>query len=345
MKVVSASEQSAQQTPAAPSALERAKAILMSEGVPPIDQNKIEPENASVAGVTEKKEQKQEVAEEIKQLDNSEASDSSKEETKSSEEGSKESAEEEKPLSSQFANLARKEKAIRAKAQEMKAKEEAFRARELEMSQKLETLAELEKNPIKALRKLGWTYDKLTEAVLADTESEASSESASSSSDNELVRKLEKEIAEIKQAQERSLKAQEEAQQAQYKQAISMLKAETKQLVDGDDSFELVRATGSYDDVVELIEKRFVETQEVMTVAEAARIVEDYLVEEATKLTSAKKIQQKLVSQSSQKTESASNKSQEVTKQPAKTLTNSVGANRQLSRIERAILAAKGELK
>jgi len=112
-----------------------------------------------------------------------------------------------------------------------------------------------------------------------------------------------------------------------------------------DEQYELIAATGSIDDVVELIERTFTEEGRLVPVEEAAQAIEDYLAEEAYKLSKLKKIQQKLAPSAQAKPEQ---KQTEQPKQPQtqmKTLTNAVGTQRQLSARERAIAAFEGKNK
>jgi hypothetical protein len=93
---------------------------------------------------------------------------------------------------------------------------------------------------------------------------------------------------------------------------------------------------------VELIERTFKQYGVLLSVEDAAKQVEDYLVEEAFKLTKLKKIQQRLAP--AQKPVEAKLEPQ---KQPQtlKTLTNAVSSSGRVSVRERAIAAFKGQLK
>lgn len=287
----------------------------------------------------------------LEEKEEEESQSDTSEETKSLEAKEPEKTEEvkEESLSSQYAQLARKEKAIRAKAQEMKAQEEAIKAERAAIEAERQKLAgkpsfeeRLKKNPnsvFEILAEHGFDYDKLTELALT-------ADKAPSQQDTMLA-KLQAEIESLKNDQQSSRKQQEEAQQQSYKQAISMLKNEANKLVfTRGEEFETIKEMGEVDAVVELIEEQFKADGTVMSVEDAARAVEEYLVEEATKVARIKKIQQRLAIPQASKSKEASPKlSGDGQKQQAKTLTNAVGSPRQLSTRERAILAAKGELK
>jgi hypothetical protein len=152
---------------------------------------------------------------------------------------------------------------------------------------------------------------------------------------------MQEELRKVREEQANSRKSIEQQQAQAYQQALSQIRAETKNLVNSDPSFEAIKATGSVNDVVELIERTFNEDGKLLTVEEAASAVEEYLTEEATRLSKIGKIQKRL--QAAQQSNSAKKPVQE---QPQlKTLTNGVGAQKPLNARERALLAFKGELK
>lgn len=255
------------------------------------------------------------------------------------------------PLSPQLAQLARKERQIRAEAQKLKAEREAFKAEQAALRPKTPEFDQnqyipkerLTKDALSVLNELGVTYDQITQQAMSAPSSEQIAL-------NQTINELRAELKSVKDAQEGTKKSWEESQQASYKQALNQIRNETKNLVNSDpEAFEVLRSSGAVDDVVELIEKTFHADGILMTVEDAAQAVEDYLVDEASKYAKLKKVQQKLkpaagTPATNPQSQSASNK-QGQKQQPAKTLTNAVGTQRQLSSRERAILAFKGELK
>lgn len=249
----------------------------------------------------------------------------------------------EKALSPQYAALARKEKAIRSQVQELrqreaqfKAREEAIAAKEAENAKTLELVSRMEKDPLGVLAERGIGYDKLTQLALNPP-----------SEQDQAVSALKAEIAALRSEMGNSKTAYEEQQTSQYKQAVNQIRMDTRNLVATNPDFETIQGTNSVDDVVELIESTFKKDGILLSVEEAAKEVEDYLVEEAMKLTKIKKLQKRFAPTppAPAKTLEAA-KAQQDSKQPQmKTLTNSVGVQRPLSAKERAILAFKGELK
>ncbi len=247
---------------------------------------------------------------------------------------------EETPLSSQYAQLARKEKALRAQAQAIKTREDALKAAEAPRASTQEAqdpskyinIEDFKKNPWKYAQQAGVTYDQLTQEALNAPSAEATQLMST-------VEALKSEIQALKADQDSSKKANADSQTAQYKQAVNQIRSEVKQLVFASDDYEACKATNSVEDVVELIEKTFAEDGVLMDVATATKQIEDYLEEEAYKLSQLKKIQARLKKGAQEET--PSKEASTDPKQPQKTLTNALGASRQLTARERAMAAAQ----
>lgn len=251
----------------------------------------------------------------------------------------------EDPISTQYATLARKEKALRAKAlqseQSFKAKEaallareEAMKAKETEYQSKYISKDRLTQDTLNALSEAGLTYDQITELMLTQNSPERKAQS-------DYEKRLDAKLQDLEKKQADQVKAQESQQTAAYQQAINQMKTETKALVASNPEFETIKETNSVDDVVELIERKFKEDGVLLSVEDAAKQVEDYLVEEALKLARLKKIQQRLAPATPKPAEVK----QEPTKQPQtlKTLSNAVSTSGRVSARERAMAAFRGE--
>lgn len=268
-----------------------------------------------------------------------------KAETKSAEvtpESPKEGADKE-PLSAQYAQLARKERALRAKALELKGREDALKSKPVTETQeqvdpsKYISVEEFRKNPWKYMKDAKVSYDQVTQQAL----NEPSSEQQQLLS---VIDELRNEVNNLKTEQTKVKTTFEDSQKNQYNQALNQIKNEVKQLVDSNPEFETVKATGSVQDVVELIEKTFQEDGVLMSVEEATKQVEDYLAEEAFKLSQLKKIQNRLKPKpptgDAQPLKTEGSKPDSKQPQQTKTLSNNMGGSRQLSARERAIAAA-----
>ncbi len=248
---------------------------------------------------------------------------------------------EEAPLSTQYAQLARKEVALRAQAKAIKAREDALKLAEAPKPQspreeidpsKYISVEEFRKAPWKYLQQTGVTYDQVTQEALNAPSPEAMQMM-------QTVEALKAEIQALKTDQEGTKKNYAEQQDAQYKQAVNQIRAEVKQLVFTNEEFEACKATNSVDDVVELIEKTFKEEGYLMNVEDAAKQVEDYLAEEAYKLSQLKKIQARLKPKGQE--DPAAKEVSTDPKQPQKTLSNAMSGSRQLTARERALAAAQ----
>lgn len=251
----------------------------------------------------------------------------------------------EKPLSSEYAILARKEKALRARDQQLRSREVAIKAAEDARNapakpvfdeSKYISREKLQSDLFGTLGEMGLTYDQITEQA-------ANAPSPEQVALNQELKALKDELKAIRGEQESSKKSWEEQQTQSYKQAVNDIKREASLLISHDPNFETIKETGSLDDVVELIERTFKEDGTLLTVEEAANEVENYLVEEALKISRIKKIQQRLNASAAPAAVPA--KPTEAPKQQQmKTLTNSVSSTRQLSARERAILAAQRKI-
>lgn len=251
----------------------------------------------------------------------------------------------EEPLSSQYAVLARKEKQLRVKAQQQemafKQREDSLRQREIELSQKDNSYKSdyidkkrLSEDPMAVLAEAGLSYEQITQAVLNQPQVDPGTRA--------LINELKNELKAIRGEQDNAKKSFSEQQSQSYQQAVKQIELEARTLVKDDPAFETIRETGSISDVVDLIKKTFDQDGILLSVEEAARAVEDELVEEAMKITRIKKIQQKLTSASEPALKQQGNGSKQAPQM--KTLTNAVGTSRQLSARERAILAMEGKL-
>lgn len=256
----------------------------------------------------------------------------------------------EEPLSKQYAILARKEKALRAKVQ---AQEQAIKAREDALAAREQTLTskdsdyksnfiskdDLASDPIGTLAKLGFNYDKLTEMVLNPPQT-----------DPRTMALLEQQRQELQAMRDEMKQSRTEAQENQkkaYDQAVNQIRVDVKNLVNTSADFEMIKETGSIDDVVELIEETYKADGVILSNEDACREIEEYLLDEAVKISRLKKIQQRLAPKPSA-TATAVPATGQTAKpqqpQEAKTLTNSIASSSRLTSKQRAVLAFQGKL-
>lgn len=256
-------------------------------------------------------------------------------------------------LSRQFAQLARQEKALRAKVQQqdqaLKAREQALAVREAKFSEpqqpqfdasKYVSLEDFKANPLKVMAQTGLSYDELTQQLLNVSTTDPRTEA--------LIGRLEAKIKALEDGAEDTKKSYAETQQQTYNAAVKQIEYDARDLVQMDPNFETIKATNSVKDVVELITRTHAKTGKILSVEEACNKVEEYLVDEALKLTRIGKIKSRLEQSSAVKVQTQKQPPKPLDRQiqpGMKTLTNAASSTRQLSAKERAVLAFKGELK
>lgn len=246
-------------------------------------------------------------------------------------------------LDPKFAALARKERQLRKMQQDFLAEKNAFKQQQTQGQQdELTTLKQrLLKDPMAVLNEHGVSYDQLTNAILNQPKPE-----------DVKYDKLQADIQALRNEQKKLEESAQQNQQKSYEQAVNQLTNDVKLLVDSDEAFDTIKQLGEngINGVVELIKHTFEEKGTVMDVHEAAAQVEDYLVGEAIKLASFKKVQARLKPAEEPKVPELpqSQKLQQALQQ--KTLTNAITTSsqpRRLSereRVERAKLAFMGKL-
>lgn len=241
---------------------------------------------------------------------------------------------EEKTISPQYAQIAKRERMVRRQLEELKQREAAFKNREQDLLTRYvpkDQIAEdFRTDPLGSMKKYNLSYDQLTAQVLNGPTPQ-----------EQTVAELRREIAALKGGMDetKELITKQEAQR--YEQAIHQIRTETKVLVENDPNFEMVKEMRAGETVVELIQETFKKTGTVMSVEEAAREVEEYLLEEILRVAKGKKIQGKMMSTPAAATEPMAQTNS------AKTLTHASlsSGSKGLSNYERAMLAFKGELK
>lgn len=150
---------------------------------------------------------------------------------------------------------------------------------------------------------------------------------------------MEREIADLKA---QNAKAQEEmgnAQKQAYDNALKQIKSDVTLLVaKNPQEYETIQAMGATQAVVDLIERTYKEEQVLMSTPEAAKAVEDYLLETALKYAGLGKVKAKI-----QPAESPV-QGQQKTPPSQKTLSHALQGTKTLSPVERAKLAFEGKL-
>lgn len=226
------------------------------------------------------------------------------------------------PLSPQYAALAKQRRALQVKEREIAEREKALQSQSGTQPAGLD-VARLKSDPLGVLLEAGVTYEQLTEAVL-------------SSQDTAHISALKAEIAALKGDFEKKL-TDRDSQQEQ--QALAQMRREATNLVAQGDDFEMVRETRSIPKVMELIERTYRETGEVIDVKEALTLVEEELFKDAERLAGLKKVQAKFAPPAPQPAQPPQQQ------RHMRTLTNRDTAQVPMSAKARALAAFNGTLR
>lgn len=172
------------------------------------------------------------------------------------------------PLSPQLIALARKERLVLKAQQELNKSKEAWKQEQANSI----SLDRLKSETLKVLSEVGITPEKLVELQINQT------------AEQDPQQDLKNEIAALKQQlqdfidPENGKLAQRDRQE--YDQVISQISRDVELTVDSDPAYGTIKSEGATKDVVELIESVFDEEGIVLDVEEAARLVEEKLVEQ-----------------------------------------------------------------
>lgn len=227
------------------------------------------------------------------------------------------------PLSPQSVAFAKQRRALQIKEQQLAEREKA-----LSGPTRAELEARIKAQPLSVFQELGVTYDQLTNDILA----------AQSGMSPELLALK----AEVKALKEGVDKTFSEKDQAAEKAVLAEMRRTVNQLSSQGDDFEMIRETRSQPDVMDLIYRVWQQSgqKEVMDEIEAMKLVENELIKDAERIARLKKVQGRLTPPP---TEPALQLQQPT--RGMRTLTNKDSATPSMSKRQRAILAAQGNLK
>lgn len=196
-------------------------------------------------------------------------------------------------FSKKFAALSRKEKILREKEAKFAATEKRLAELEAKLNapagekkeeNKLPFEARLRKDPLGTLKELGYDFNKLTDLALSDGKLSAEDklELYREELDTKYKSELEKLRAEIAEKEKVNMQKQQE-------QVIENFKQEISSFVDSSEEHELIRANDMSHEVFNVIELHHQETGKVLSIKEAADLVESHLEEKAKELQKLKK--------------------------------------------------------
>lgn len=241
-----------------------------------------------------------------------------------------------------FNELLKKEKMLYRTKQSLTQKEQAILVKEKALADKEAKLAAAQTNPLEALKYLGWTVDQINQFAL----------------ENKIP--VDKHVMDVRNELESFKKQQIEEKQKALEEAQKQASAETQIVIDNyreqikeaivkqPEKYEL---TNLYDDnfetVYEVISQHFASTNKVLSIEEAADLVEKYYEEEIEKGIKTKKLASRYP-----RPEPSGNEKKEAAGVEPRTLTNSMNspagpglppAKNEEDRMKRALAALDGK--
>jgi hypothetical protein len=237
---------------------------------------------------------------------------------------------EQAPLSPQFAALARQTAALRKAQQALKQEQDRLKAQESSYIPR----ERFQQDPLAVLAELGITNDRLVELQL----------NQAGSSDP-----LQSELKALRAELEAIKSSSQEQVTSQYQQALRQIASDAELLVNNDPTYEITKATGNTQSVVELIEAVFQRDGVVLSVEDAAKEVEDALLENSEQsikqLSALSKIKARLEAKAPEANQGPMATQGASTQAEARpTLTNRLGSTKPMTARDRAIAAIEQRL-
>jgi hypothetical protein len=234
------------------------------------------------------------------------------------------------PGSDRFAALAKKERAIQKQLADIKAREASVKA--------FESLkASATSNPLEALKALGLSYEQITQYLLNGNKPTPEAEVSQVRQD------LEKLKQEQVQREEQAKVAAKQAAEREYQQTLEDFSSEVKGFVQSNkDSYELTNMYQGEEIVLSTIEQHFANTKRIMSIKEAADLVEAYFEEQVKAAQQTKKFQAKQepkVSEGQPKRESVSKSTPTLSNGLTSSAPSLLPAKTEQARMQRAMAA------
>ena len=223
----------------------------------------------------------------------------------------------ERPGVDRFAALARKEA-------ELVRKQQAFRTQQAEIARQADEVRAFQSfrqqaktNPLEALKALGLTYDDVTNFVLNDNKPTPELEIGSLRQE---IESLKRTTAEERQ---RMVEEQRRAAMTEQQQIVEAFREEVGEYVaQHADTYELTSLYGGSSLVADVIEEHFRQTNKLLTIPEAAKLVEEHYEDLARKAQATKKF-----AATQQKVAQAQEVAQPAVPRTGPTLTNNLSAS------------------
>lgn len=184
-----------------------------------------------------------------------------------------------------FEQLSYREKKIRHEARRLQTERQEFEKQKAELQTPKVDESWRQRaieNPLAHLNDLGVTADKLTDMLL------------NRDLTKEEVVAVRSKLAQIEENQNKIIKDMEQGKAQSYEQAIKQITTEVKLMVKDSPDYEAIQNANAETAVVKLIEETWKTEGYIMDISDAAKEVEEYLIEEALKFAKLNKVQSRL---------------------------------------------------
>jgi len=229
---------------------------------------------------------------------------------------------------------------------ELERKELAIRQQTLKMQRIKQELEQMQKQSEGRLSAEEWKKKFLEDPTQLgiDYQDMADKYLTQPSEEKKMISSLQREIEGLRSQYQQQMQQLEQAQKQAYENAVRQLESDTKSLIASKASeFEAISVLGREQDVVDLIKSTYEKEQVLMSVEQAARQVEQRLIDEALKYAGLSKVKAKIVPTSETKQEDTKEQKQTQTTL-SRSLSQTSGPLTPAQLRERAIAAFNGTL-
>lgn len=191
-------------------------------------------------------------------------------------------------LQQRFAAMAKREKQVQRQQMAVKAEADKMRNYQARVQQYDQWAKQARENPMHLLQGLGWTPEKISQFILNDQKPTPDMQIDRVQQELNAFRAQQEQV--MRKMQDDQLKAQ--AQEADH--VISSFKDEIRSFVDGKgEEFEYIKHNEDYEMVYDTIDQHFAKTGKELPLPAAAKLVEEFLEEEASKIAAVNKFKAK----------------------------------------------------
>ena len=188
-----------------------------------------------------------------------------------------------------FAALARKKRETEAKESALSAREKEINERAAKAERIEKAIANRDKDPLAVLEAMGIDIEQFAEHIASGPMI-----AEKKSPEAKAVEELRAQLKDIKEA---DAKAKQEAQQAKQMEEFNKFVARVNNFIDKEPAYELIRAQGEHDLVLEVMEAQWIKDKTMLTEKQAADMVEASLEAKQHKGLSTEKIKKYIAEQ------------------------------------------------